>query len=395
MIAYSVLYFMRLNISLALTDMGADLSFTSSQLGIITSAFFWCYAIGQLINGFLGDRLSARFMVFTGLFGSAVLNGILSFSHSYYIILICWGANGIFQSMLWSPIVKCVAEHFEGEKKTAVSFALSITQVIGYMCAWTGSYALNTCINWRYVFRVPALLGFVFAGIWLITFRYSSGKPKATKKQSVSLMRQPVILGFLGIIAVFSVLFGLVKSSIDTWLPTLITEVGVLPSGGIIITLLVVPLMNFLGIMLAKSSITRLKGNIYRAILFLWGGALLLGGLTLILYRISPLAFILSVMVLFGFVYGQTPLFTSFIPLEFAKWDCVSTVTGFVDFAIYLGAAITGAVSGSILGDGYDWFSLCTYWFIVLLVGLGVAITVYILYGKLRKAVLRQESDWD
>ncbi len=395
MIAYSVLYFMRLNFSLALTDMGADLALASTQLGMISSAFFWCYAFGQLINGFLGERFSARFMVFLGLFGSGILNGILSFSSSYPLILICWGLNGIFQSMLWSPMVKCVAEHFDGKKKTVVSFALSITMVIGYIFAWTGSYSINRYIDWRHVFRLPAFIGIIFAIVWLILFRYSSRISEKKKKNSFVLLKRPELLGFLSLIAFFSILLGLVKSSIDTWLPTMITEVGEFPAGAVLITLLIIPMMNFLGIMLAKFFITRLKGNIYKVILFLWIGAVGLGIVTLLLFSVHPVAFIVSLMILFGFVYGQTPLFTTFIPLDFAKWNCVSAITGFVDFAIYLGAAITGVVSGKILGDTFDWQALCSYWLAVLVVGLIVAGAVFMFYGKVKKAVLREEAEWD
>ncbi len=395
MIAYSVLYFMRLNISLALTDMGADLSLSSTQLGMISSVFFWCYAFGQLINGFLGERFQARFMVFIGLLGSGILNAVLSYSDSYLLILFCWGCNGLFQSMLWSPIVKCIAEYFEGAKKTVVSFALSITMVIGYMCAWTGSYSIGTYVDWRHVFRIPAIIGILFSIVWILLFRYSSGKPAEKQKNSFSLIRRPIILCFLGIIAVFSIVFGLIKSSIDTWLPTMITEVVNLPSSGIFITLLIIPMMNFLGILLAKFFIARLKGNIYKVILFLWVGAALLSLLTLLLFSVNSVAFVVSVMVLFGFVYGQTPLFTTFIPLDFAKWDCVSAITGFVDFAIYLGAALTGVISGRVLGDGFDWQNLCLYWSVVLFMGLVVAVFVFFFYGKLKKTVVGEEASWD
>ena len=83
MIAYSVLYFMRLNISLSFSGMERSFQVTPEELGIVSSAFFWCYAFGQLIFGFLGDRLPARYMVFIGLMGSGILNLAIGQAQSF------------------------------------------------------------------------------------------------------------------------------------------------------------------------------------------------------------------------------------------------------------------------------------------------------------------------
>lgn len=395
MIAYSVLYCMRLNISPVLASLGADLGFSTVQLGGISTAFFWCYALGQLINGFFGDRLPTRYMIFAGLLGSGVLNILMGVSSNYILLVILWGVNGIFQSMLWSPMVKCIAQYFDETRRVIASFALSVTQVIGYMLAWTGSYELNSFFGWRFAFIVPACLGILYAFVWLFSFRFRTTLPAKERKSGPSLIRQPILLGFLGVIALFSVLFGLIKSSIDTWLPTMLTDFGKLPDNAIVITLLVLPLVNFLGIMLAKSFVKRLKGDIYKSVLVLWVGSVVVCLISLLLFNVHPTAVVIGIAVLFGFIYGQTPLFTSFIPLDFSKWNCVSTVTGFVDFAIYLGAAVTGVVSGAVLGDSYNWSALCIFWMCILLVGLVFAIGVYVWHHKIRKKISMEEQEWD
>lgn len=397
MIAYSVLYFMRLNISLSFVGMEQTFHVTPEELGVVSSAFFWCYAFGQLIFGFLGDRLPARYMVFIGLIGSGVLNLSIGLTREFAPIAFLWALNGIFQSMLWSPIVKCVAKYFDGNKKVIASFMLSITQVIGYMLAWVGSYFIDMFSGWRFVFIVPSVIGIAFSLVWLVLFRYKSTGSAEKRTKGTSLIRQPVLVGFLGVIALFSILFGLVKSSIDTWMPTMISDIGNLPEEGIVVTLLLIPMVNFFGIMLSKSMVKRMKGDIYKSILLVWGGALIVSLISLILFKFNPIVFVLSIAILFGFVYGQTPLFTSFIPLDFVKWDCVSTVTGFVDFAIYVGAGITGTVSGLILGDGNakNWAALSIYWFVLLAIGMIFSIATYIWHYKLRKKINREEAEWD
>ncbi len=397
MVAYSILYFMRLNIALAFSGMEDYFGATPEELGIVSSAFFWCYAFGQLIFGFLGEKYPARYMVFIGLIGSGILNLSIGVSQNLSLITFLWAVNGVFQSMLWSPIVKCIANHFEGSRKVLASFALSVTQVIGYIIAWVGSYLIDLVSGWRFVFIIPAVFGIVFAFVWLILFRFDIVRGNLPEKKGTSLIRQPSLLSFLGAIALFSVLFGLIKSSLDTWLPTLLSDFGNLPEGGVLITLLLVPITNFLGILLSKFMVKRLNGDIYKTILLIWGSALVISLISIFFFGFSPFVFVIIIALLFGVVYGQTPLFTSFIPLDFVKWNCVSTVTGFVDFAIYVGAGITGTVSGLILGDGdsKNWFGLSVYWLILLAVGMIFACSVYIAHYKLRNKINQEEAEWD
>ena len=399
MIAYSVLYFMRLNVSLALTGMEDTFAVDPMELGIVSTAFFWCYAFGQLIFGFVGDHLPARYMVTVGLLGSGVLNLAVSFSPSIALVTAFWAANGLFQSMLWSPMMRCVSVNFEGKKKVSVTFALSFTQVIGYILAWVGSYFIEVNLNWRYVFRIPALLGIAYAIVFFVCFRYSSRSEKASVVESAnagkrdSLIRQPALVSFLGVIAIVSIFLGLVRSSMDTWIPTMLEDFGGLSEEGIVVTLVLIPLLNFVGILLAKYIVKKFGDELYMSVLVVWGVSLLLGVVTLILFGMNtPVLYVVIVCVLFGCVYGLTPLFTSFVPLDFAKWNCVSTVTGFVDFAIYFGAGITGVVSGYLLGSGPEknWSALNYYWVITLVVGMAICVAVYFWHRKLRKRIAKE-----
>jgi sugar phosphate permease len=60
-------YLGRVNLAAALPDIEADLSLAKSQVGVFVTGFFWAYALGQLLYGQLGDRLSPRRFVFVGM----------------------------------------------------------------------------------------------------------------------------------------------------------------------------------------------------------------------------------------------------------------------------------------------------------------------------------------
>jgi len=404
MIAYSVLYFMRLNVSLALIGMEQGLSASLKELGLVGTVFSTCYAFGQLIFGFLGDRFPVRTMVTVGLVGSGVVNLSIGFAGSIGFVTVAWAVNGLFQSMLWSPMMKCVAKNFDGDRKVRATFSLSITQVIGYILAWVGSYFIETYLGWRFVFLIPATLGIAYGAVFFFLFRFPSDADGPSAREEVSslrqnkgnsLIRQPVLIGFLGVIAVFSVLLGLVRSSIDNWFPTMIEDFGGLSEEGIVVTLILIPFLNFAGIMLAKFMVKKMPGDIYKCILIVWGLCLAVSLVSLIFFGFSPMAYVVVAALLFGSVYALTPLFTSFVPLDFAQWDCVSSVTGFVDFAIYFGAGITGVVSGILLGTGSDknWSALNLYWFLILAVGMFFSVGMFFWYRKLRSKIHREDLE--
>lgn len=80
-------------------DLGCS---STSALGVVSSALFWCYAFGQLINGRLGAFFGYKRFMIVGVVASAALNVIISFQHSIPVIAVLWGLNGFFQSMVWS-----------------------------------------------------------------------------------------------------------------------------------------------------------------------------------------------------------------------------------------------------------------------------------------------------
>lgn len=56
--AYFSAYLGRLNYSVALAGMVESDLFTKSDAGLIGMAYFLMYGFGQIISGFLGDRVS-------------------------------------------------------------------------------------------------------------------------------------------------------------------------------------------------------------------------------------------------------------------------------------------------------------------------------------------------
>ena len=88
---YGAFYFCRNNISAVVPGLkesveNGGLGFTAFQIGLILGGTKIAYAAGQLINGQLSERLSARKMLAIGMLGTAALNVVFGFSTALYFL---------------------------------------------------------------------------------------------------------------------------------------------------------------------------------------------------------------------------------------------------------------------------------------------------------------------
>ena len=70
------------------------------------------YAVGQLVNGQLAERVAARRLLALGMLGSAALNVIFGFGTGLYFLLFVWACNGYCQALGWTPCVRVAANWF-------------------------------------------------------------------------------------------------------------------------------------------------------------------------------------------------------------------------------------------------------------------------------------------
>ena len=120
-LTYAGFYLGRVNLAVALPALQNHFGWTRSEAGLIGSAFFWLYAIGQLINGALGDRWNPRYFVAAGLIASALMNLAFGFSNALPLFILIWGANGYVQSTGWGPIMRTLSNWFPARERGRVT----------------------------------------------------------------------------------------------------------------------------------------------------------------------------------------------------------------------------------------------------------------------------------
>ena len=103
MFCYLFFYTGRQTFGFAIPGIQAEFGVTKAALGWASAALLWCYAVGQAINGNLGDKFGGRRVMSAGAVLSFIMNWATSLSTGIVSLSVCWGINGYFQAMGWAP----------------------------------------------------------------------------------------------------------------------------------------------------------------------------------------------------------------------------------------------------------------------------------------------------
>ena len=154
---YTSFYMCRYNLSIANKPMSDEFGFSKGDVGDILGAQFYAYAIGQVVNGLLTDRLGGKKALLIGAAGTVISNiafGFASFWGMLWLFIVLRGIDGYSQSFGAPGFIKINASWFSQNERG------TFAGVFGFMIN-LGRVAINQL--------GPALLGgFVFLGMWKI-----------------------------------------------------------------------------------------------------------------------------------------------------------------------------------------------------------------------------------
>ena len=380
-ITYASFYLLRVNISIAMPEIMSEFGLTKTNMGVVLSCLFFAYAIGQFINGQLGDKLNSRRIITIGLVVSAILNIIFGFSAGALILMaILWGLNGYFQSMGWGPTVKAKANWFPKKIRGKISGRLGTSYIIGGAFSWFLAGTIVKYLNWRFTFWIPAIICIALAIHWYIRARNAPeevGLPSLEEQEQgieSSEIKEDHHIGFKKTLKITLLnpyvwfagfaLFGLniVRYGFMSWAPTYMFE-----EQGATISLaaykaIAFPVAGGLGALFAGWASDRIFKHRRAPIAFIM---LVLLAVFCYLYRIVPgVNWIISLVILLFigfFTFGPHVLLVAALPADLGSRKAASSVTGFIDALGYVGASLTGVGTGYLI-ENYSWDAAFGFW---------------------------------
>jgi OPA family glycerol-3-phosphate transporter-like MFS transporter len=159
MFCYLFFYTGRQTFGFAIPGIQQELGLSKTTLGWASAVLLWSYALGQSINGNLGDKFGGRRLMSLGAILSCLLNWAVSFATSFSGLTILWAANGYAQSMGWAPGSRVLSNWWpcsdRGRVYGAYVFAAGMASVLAFT---TSTLILEFDLGWRWIFRLPVLL---------------------------------------------------------------------------------------------------------------------------------------------------------------------------------------------------------------------------------------------
>lgn len=166
MFCYLFFYTGRQTFGFAIPGIQAEFGVSKETLGWVSAVLLWCYAVGQAINGNLGDKFGGRRVMSAGAILSCLTNWAVSFSTSVMSLGVMWGLNGYFQAMGWAPGSRLLSNWFGKSERGKVFgcyvFAAGMASVLSFVTSILVVHIWE--LDWRWIFRLPVLL-MLFGGI--------------------------------------------------------------------------------------------------------------------------------------------------------------------------------------------------------------------------------------
>lgn len=236
---------------------------------------FVTYGIGQLISGWLGDRIKPRYLMFIGLMVSAGMNVCVPLFSRPTAMLVFWCINGFAQALMWPPMVRLLSDYLDQDtyKKSCVwvGWGSSAGTIFLYLFA-------PVCIvwkGWRSLFFLCAGCAVLFAFAWIKAIgsaekrmqkssagsftkatagasRGDAGTENGTSlEENTSALQKTIPLPektapMLAIIMLAIMMQGILRDGITTWMPSYISETFHLASSVSILTGIALPLFGIM-----------------------------------------------------------------------------------------------------------------------------------------------------
>ncbi|MBO5408585.1 MAG: MFS transporter [Clostridia bacterium] len=372
--AYLAVYFSRNILGVVSPGMIAE-GRSEAYIGKVSSCFFILYAIGQLINGAIGDRIKAKYMICIGLFMAGISNVVftcLAMNYSEASVF-AYGIAGFFLAMIYGPMTKVVAENTEPIYATRCSLGFTFASFVASPLAGVTA----TFLTWQNVFFTGSGFLMVMSVICFLFFLSFEKKGiisydqfDVQKKRGIDLhvLLKNRIVKF----TLIAFITGVVRTTVVFWLPVYLSQhLSFSPEKAAVlftVSTFLISFTSFVSIFVYE----RLNRNMDLTILLSFVSASVF---FILLYFVKQPVFniIFLILAIMSSNSASCMLWSRYCP-SLRDTGMVSTVTGFLDFISYIAAALSSTLFANAVSQ-IGWGNLILVWFGLMILGVLVALS--------------------
>lgn len=390
---YFCSYLTRLDYGAVMVEMVRAEGFSRVDASAALTGLFITYGFGQLISGYLGDRVKPQLLIFFGLIACGLMNLLIPFCSSPAWMTVVWSVNGLAQAMMWPPLVRIMSQHMtESEYKVAtvhVSWGSSLGTIVIYLMI----PLLLQVSSWRGVFYCAAAVGMGMAAFWMA--RYGRVERTLPLQEQAAPADEPgdagksggglrALMPLLAIMMGVIICQGTLRDGITTWMPTYLADTYHMESGKSILTGVLLPLFGMVCYQIVLWMNRKLVKNELQCAAIIFG----VGLVSLLALRLLHAhSFALSVLILafaVASMHGVNLIMTCMTPKYLAGSGKISMISGLLNACTYIGSALS-MYGVALIADRFGWTVTESLWCAVALLGTLCAAACVPKWGKLRK----------
>jgi len=392
-VAYTLYYVCRMTLGVVKQPLIDGGVLTAGQLGLIGSAFYFVYAVGKFMNGFIADYCNIRRFMAWGIGISALVNlilgalgllhGPLGFGSVLMLVLfsLLWGVNGWVQSMGSPPGTISLSRWFPLRSRGTMYSIFSSTPQLGKAVSMIMTGFIVAAAGWQWGFlaaAVAGIMGLVISLVFIADTPESQGLPsvqelsgepvqaldrKPTRELQKWVFRHPGIW----VIAISTAFLYITQHAVSDWGVLFLQKQKAFSLEGATQVIGLAEVFGVAGNLAAGwLSDVVFRGNRVRPVVL--AGVLAVASLAGFLFLGGGFGLNMLYVALFSFSFSVVfCIVAGLMALDFVPRKATGAALGIVGISSYAAAGLQSMVSGWLIGgnvsDGlYNFLPVSIFW---------------------------------
>ncbi len=358
--------------------------FTKPESGLIASAFYIFYGIGQMVGGRIVDKTSPYKCIGIGVLGALIANTILVFTKNYTVVLIVWSINGFMQFGIWPGILRILSTDifpvFRQKAGFHISYGLTLGNIFSYLCA----AVLLDLFGWSVMFGSSAIMLLAALVIWIFASRVAPPKETAeTAPARVEKQKEPKdakqslwkVFGASGfwITLPIALLACMLSNGTQVWIPTMIMESYTVSQSWANVQSIILSIVGIVALWSFMPLLKKLKNEMRARVLFYSLSLIPL----LVLQFIGKIPMVLAVVMLalFQMMAVFSGAYSASTFGRFAPYGYSGAATGISNSMSSFGIVVA-STAYAFIAEYFGWSGVAAVWLILtVLIVVGYLIT--------------------
>ena len=397
-LVYFASYTMRLNFAVMLVKVCSELNVEKSAVAIVVTCFTVTYGVGQIVCGFIADKIKPQYLLSTGIFMASICNFTMFLSTSIPMMATAWALNGFANALFWPPIVKLFSVYMNEDEYSYGVVRVSWGSSIGTIVLYLLCPALLTFMKWRQIILCYSIFGMIIFAVWQIVYpkifvnplnieisrkTSDTSQQETSKKQTVKMPYSIYIpLAFIMTAIIFQ---GMLRDGVTNWMPSFLLESFQIPEEKAIVATVILSVFSMISFWLFERINTKFFKNEVNCATFTFSIAVTTSAILYILNKTfsSVLLSMLLMAVIVACMHGINLMLIGIVPKRFTKVGKTATFSGILNAGTYIGSSIS-TYGFAVLAEKFGWGFTIMTWVIISALGI-VACKFAIAFGWTKK----------